>query len=125
MPHVWPAAALLLLLDISGTASRLNPGSARFGRPVDVAPDAWSNWDMSFDGSTLGATRGDEKVIFYDTATGRELVSIDTEGHSIHDTAISGDGRHYALTLDGGTVQIFSRDEKKKIGEFKVSAGFC
>jgi WD40 repeat protein len=117
--------AAVLLADITGSASRLNPATARFGRPVSLPADDWSNWDLSFDGSTLGATKGDERVLFYDTLTGREIATIETDGHSIHDTAISGDGRHYALTLDNGTVQIYSAAEKKKVGEFKVSSGFC
>jgi len=119
------ALAAAVLFDISASGSRLNPGTARFAKPIAVASDGWTNWDLSYDGSVLGATQGDGKVVMIETLTGRVLASIDTDGHSVHDTAIAGDGRHYALTLDNGTVQVYSAAERKKVGEFKVSAGFC
>lgn len=126
LARAWIApAAALLLADVTGSAARLEPATARFGRPIQIPAEDWSNWDLSFDGSTIGATQGDQRVVFYDTLTGREIASIETEGHSIHDTAISGDGRHYALTLDNGTIEVYSAQEKKKVGQFSASAGFC
>lgn len=123
--RAWVAASALLLADITGSTARFNPATARFGRAITIPTEDWSNWDLSFDGSTLGGTKGDARVVFYDTLTGREIASIETDGHSIHDTAISGDGRHYALTLDNGTIEVYSAEERRKVGEFKASAGFC
>jgi hypothetical protein len=120
------AMTATILADVSGRPGGMNPYSARIVTRHQLADQGnWSNFDLSYDGSTVGLTRGDNTIVFYDVVSGRETAKIERAGQGIHDTAISGDGIHYALTLNGGAVEVYSSREKKMVGSFETEAGFC
>lgn len=116
----------LLAPDIGFNPGGMNPRAARVTHRYALpGAGAITNWDLSADGSVIGMTEGHDKVVFLDARTGKKLAEIHRQGMAIHDTGIGGDGKHYALTLNDGTIEIYSSEEGKKVSEFRVSSGFC
>lgn len=118
---VLPAAA-----DVSADPAGLQPRTARVVKTHRIAErEGWTNADLSRDGGTISFTIGFGTLAFFDALTGAEIARIERAASSIHDTALSPDGRRYALTLDDGTVEVYSIADKRLAGSFRVSNDYC
>jgi WD40 repeat protein/serine/threonine protein kinase/tetratricopeptide (TPR) repeat protein len=83
-----------------------------------IGTAAWSH-----DGRTLAGTGHDGKVVVWEAATGRKLLSVDVSAVPLLSLAISRDGQRIAVGGNDGVVHVVDAETGGKIVQFNVNGG--